>query len=110
MAFPNPEGRPRGSKNKHVVSDLVSQNREIKAQLSRMEALQHEFLAAVARGDAPYFRSVEDALGCLEFIQQGIATGHFERAEAERHVAQLRQYIEATARTNFLSFAGGRFL
>jgi hypothetical protein len=99
----NPRGRPKGSASRATM-------RGISEQLSRMEVLQVEFLAAVARGDAPYFRSVEDALGCLEFIQEGIATGHFERAEAERHIAQLRRYIEATARTNFMSFAAGRFL
>jgi hypothetical protein len=103
MAVPNPNGRPRGAKNKHTIAS-------VNERLDRMEALQREFLATVARGDAPYFRSVEDALGCLEFIQEGIASGHFERAEAERHIAQLRRYIEATARSNFMSFSAGRFL
>ncbi len=103
MTYPNPNGRPRGAKGKTTLTNIAS-------RLDRMEQLQRECFATVARGDARYFHSVEDALGCLEFIQERIATGHFERAEAERHVAQLRQYIEATATRNFLSFAAGKFL
>jgi hypothetical protein len=53
---------------------------------------------------------VEDALGCVEFLSEGIASGRFERAEAERHISQLRCYIEATAKRNFMSFSAGRFL
>ena len=63
----NPKGREVGTRNKHVVSDLVSQNREIKAQLSRTESLQIEFIKTIAAGNCPPFATVEQALGAMIF-------------------------------------------
>jgi hypothetical protein len=106
----NPNGRPSGAKNKHSVSDLVSQNREIKAQLSRMEALQQRFIQSVAVGDVPPFQSVEECLGAIEWLYEGIASGHLEREAAHAHINRLKAFIEAHTRSNFMSFAGAKML
>jgi hypothetical protein len=103
MAVPNPNGRPRGAKNKHTIAS-------VNERLDRMEALQREFIASIATGSCPPFATVEDALGCVEFLAEGVASGRFERAEAERHIAQLRAFVEATAKRNFMSFSAGRFI
>ncbi len=108
MPFPkgksgNPKGREVGTRNKRTIAS-------VNERLDRMEAMQREFIQSVASGNVPPFATVEQAIGCVEFLAEGIASGRFERAEAERHIAQLRRYIEATAARNFAVFAGGRFI
>lgn len=106
----NPDGRPPGSRNKHSIADLVSQNSEVLSRLSRMEALQVALIQSVARGDVPPMATVEQALGAIDFLAAGVREGKFEEASAAEHIKQLRAFVEATAARNFMAFAGGRYL
>jgi hypothetical protein len=101
MAFPNPEGRPRGSKNKHTIAS-------VNERLDRIEAMQREFIQAVASGSVPPFATVEQALGAIDFLAAGVRDGKFEEATVTEHIRQLRAFVEAHAARNFLSFAHGR--
>jgi hypothetical protein len=58
----------------------------------------------------PPFKSVEECLGAIEFLSEGIAAGSFEREAAQAHIDRLRAFIEAHARSNFVSFAGAKML
>lgn len=112
MAFPNPEGRPKGSKNKHTIASvnerLDRMEPSVNERLDRMELLQREFIQAVAAGSAPPFATVEQALGAIDFLAAGVREGKFEEATAAEHIRQLRAFVEAHARSNFMSFASAR--
>ncbi len=59
MPFPNSDGRPKGSPNKHSLAD-------INARLGRMEGL----LQSIAKGDCRPINNIEDALGAIEFLNE----------------------------------------
>jgi hypothetical protein len=82
----------------------------ISERVEEMVALQKQFLNAVAVGDVPHFHSVEECLGAIEFLSEGVQSGHFEREAAQAHIERLKAFIEAHARSNFMSFGGGKML
>jgi hypothetical protein len=99
----NPRGRPKGSTSRATM-------RGISERVEEMVALQKQFLNAVAVGDVPPFSTVEECLGAIEFLSEGIAAGNFEPEAARAHIDCLRAFIEAHAARNFVSFASGRVL
>jgi hypothetical protein len=99
----NPSGRPKGAKSKFTMAGIAE-------RMDKMIELQSSFLNAVAVGDVPPFKSVEECLGAIEWLSEGIASGHLEPEAAQAHIEKLKAFIEAHARSNFMSFGGGRFL
>jgi hypothetical protein len=82
----------------------------VSERVEEMVALQKQFLNAVAVGDVPPFHSVEECLGAIEFLSEGIAAGSFDREAAQAHIEKLKVLVEATAARNFVSFAGAKML
>jgi hypothetical protein len=99
----NPAGRPKGAKSKYTMAGIVE-------RMDRMIELQSSFLNSVQRGDVPPFNSVEECLGAIEFLSEGIQSGHFEREAAQAHIDRLRAFIEAHAASNFCGWQNGRML
>jgi hypothetical protein len=108
MVFPkgnnaNPNGRPKGAKSRFTMAGIAE-------RMDKMLELQSSFLNSVQRGDVPPFNTVEECLGAIEFLNEGIQGGHFEREAAQAHIDRLKAFVEAHAAWNFMSFANGRML
>jgi hypothetical protein len=99
----NPRGRPKGSASRSTM-------RGISERVEEMVALQKQFLNAVAVGDVPPFNTVEECLGAIEFLSEGIASGHFEREAAQAHIEKLKAFVESHAAANFCGWQGRRML
>ena len=99
----NPSGRPAGAKSKFTMAGIAE-------RMDKMIELQSSFLNSVQRGDVPPFKSVEECLGAIEWLSEGIASGHLEREAAQAHIERLKAFVEAHAARNFMSFTNGRML
>jgi hypothetical protein len=99
----NPYGRPRGTKSRATMASIAE-------RMDKMIELQSSFLNSVQRGDVPPFKSVEECLGAIEFLSEGIAAGSFEREAAQAHIDRLKAFIEAHAAANFCGWQGRRML
>jgi len=93
MAFPNPDGRPTGSKNRYTMERLDK-------RLDNIET----FLTAGAIRDAG------DAIAAIEFLSEGVGSGNIDPVAGRANIEKLKRFVESQARSNFSLFASGRRL